>query len=82
MDAITNPSLTALQQGLKDIVGDGGLIQDPEDIAPYVTDQRKAYKGSTPLVIRPATTEEVSRVVTLCAENGFPIVPQGGNTGL
>ena len=82
MDAITNPSLTALQQGLKDIVGDNGIIQDPKDIVPYVTDQRKAYRGSTPLVIRPATTEEVSRVVTLCAENGFPIVPQGGNTGL
>ena len=82
MDSITNPLPPALQQALIDIVGENGLIREPKDIAPYVIDQRKAYKGSTPMVVRPASTQEVSLVVTLCAENGIPIVPQGGNTGL
>ena len=82
MDSITNPLSPALQQTLIEIVGENGLIREPKDIAPYVIDQRKAYKGSTPMVVRPASTQEVSLVVTLCAENGIPIVPQGGNTGL
>ena len=33
-------------------------------------------------VLRPASTEEVAAIVTICAEAGMPIVPQGGNTGL
>ena len=32
--------------------------------------------------MRPASTEEVARVVALCAEAGVPIVAHGGNTGL
>jgi len=82
VDSITNPLSPALQQTLIEIVGENGLIREPKDIAPYVIDQRKAYNGSTPMVVRPASTQEVSLVVTLCAENGIPIVPQGGNTGL
>ena len=80
MDSITNLLSPVLQQTLIEIVGENGLIREPKDIAPYVIDQRKAYKGSTPMVVRPASTQEVSLVVTLCAENGIPIVPQGGNT--
>ncbi len=82
MDSVTNPLSPAFQRSLIDIVGENGLIRKPEDIAPYVIDQRKAYRGSTPMVVRPASTKEVATVVTLCAENGIPIVPQGGNTGL
>jgi len=82
VDSITNLLSPVLQQTLIEIVGENGLIREPKDIAPYVIDQRKAYNGSTPMVVRPASTQEVSLVVTLCAENGIPIVPQGGNTGL
>lgn len=34
------------------------------------------------MVVKPKTTEEVSQVMKYCYENGIPIVPQGGNTGL
>jgi FAD/FMN-containing dehydrogenase len=33
-------------------------------------------------VVRPRTTEEVAAIVRICAEDGVPIVPQGGNTGM
>ena len=82
MDGSTHPVSSAVLDGIAEIVGEKGLIRDPADIEPYVIDQRKAYIGATPMVIRPASTEEVSRVVGLCAESGTPIVPQGGNTGL
>lgn len=40
------------------------------------------YKGEALLVVRPASTEEVSEVVKLCNRFNIVIVPQGGNTGL
>ncbi len=66
---------------LKSIVGPQGWIEDEHDKAGYLVDFRNLYQGASPLVLRPASTEEVSAIVTLCAEAGVGIVPQGGNTG-
>ena len=52
------------------------------DTAAYTEDWRRLYRGRTPAVIRPASTEELARVVRLCAEARAPIVPQGGNTSM
>ena len=82
MDAPTNPVSQTVLDRIAAVVGDNGLITDPADIAPFVLDQRKYYEGRTPMVVRPANTEEVAEVVKICAETGTPIVPQGGNTGL
>jgi FAD/FMN-containing dehydrogenase len=64
------------------IVGPQGLLTDPRDLEPYVIDWRGIYRGASPAVVRPASTAEVAAVVTLCAESGTPMVPQGGNTGM
>lgn len=40
------------------------------------------YHGKTPLIVRPATTDEVASIVRICSETHTPIVPQGGNTGV
>ncbi len=52
------------------------------DGAPYLTDWRGLLRASNAIVVRPGSTEEVAKVVRLCAEARVPIVPQGGNTGL
>ncbi len=67
---------------LKQIVGPRGYIDDPADIAPYLVEQRGLYRGATPIVLRPASTEEVAAIVKTCAAAHVPVVPQGGNTGL
>ncbi len=67
---------------LRSIVGPNGLITDPVDMAPYLAEWRGRFKGNSPAVVRPASTEEVAAVVKACAETGQPIVPQGGNTSL
>ncbi|NOJ50833.1 FAD-binding oxidoreductase [Bradyrhizobium archetypum] len=67
---------------LKEIVGHSGYLDDPAEIAPYCMSWRDNWVGSTPLVLRPASVDEVSRLVKVCASAGVPIVPQGGNTGL
>ena len=64
------------------VVGAGGLITDPAEMAPYLTDWRELYQGRAAAVVRPASTAEVAAVVSLCAATRTPIVPQGGNTGM
>ena len=67
---------------LKQLVGPAGFIEGADDVAPYCRSWRDDWAGRVPIVIRPASTEEVASVVRLCAETGTRIVPQGGNTGL
>jgi len=67
---------------LRAIVGDKGLVLDKQEMHPYLTDWRENYLGMALAVVRPATTEEVSEVVKLCAEEKVAICPQGGNTGM
>ncbi len=51
-------------------------------MAPYLHEERGLYHGKAALVLRPASTAEVAKVVAACAAARIPIVPQGGNTGL
>jgi FAD/FMN-containing dehydrogenase len=69
-------------EDLRAIVGDKGLITDPQGTHPYLTDWRENYLGSALAVVRPASTAEVAAVVKLCAARKVAVVPQGGNTGL
>jgi FAD/FMN-containing dehydrogenase len=64
------------------IVGAEHALGDPEAQLPYLREWRDLYQGRTPLVLRPGTTEEVSRILALADAHRVPIVPQGGNTGL
>ena len=52
------------------------------DIAPHLHEPRGKFSGSTPLVLQPGSTGEVSAILTLASQTRTAIVPQGGNTGL
>ena len=67
---------------LRAVVGERGIVTDATEMAPHLVEMRGLYKGASPLLVRPGSTEEVAKVVKLCAEAGVPIVPQGGNTSL
>src|SRR5258708_9595874 len=67
---------------LRGIVGDRGLITDEQAKHSYLTDWRDNYLGTALAVVRPASTEEVAKVVKLCAGEKVAVVPQGGNTGM
>lgn len=69
-------------QRIERVVGQAGLVCDPELMQCYLTDWRNAYQGQAALVIRPASTEEVAEVVRICHDAQVALVPQGGNTGL
>ncbi|WP_157018255.1 FAD-binding oxidoreductase [Mesorhizobium xinjiangense] len=76
----------ALDEALIDrfaaIVGEKHALRQPAEIEPYVREPRGLYGGTSRLVLRPGSVEEVSRIMALASETGTPIVPQGGNTGL
>jgi len=62
------------------VLGPRGLSQDQDLLTPWLTDWRRRYTGRALALASPATTQEVSALVKLCAEFGVPIVPQGGNS--
>ena len=72
----------ALIERFSAIVGEKNALTAPEDLAAYLVEQRDLYHGSTPLVLRPGSTEEVAAIMKLASETKTPVVPQGGNTGL
>lgn len=63
-------------------VGDSHVLTSLEDTAAFQQDWRGRYKGGAQAVVLPASTEQVAAVVRVCAQAGWAIVPQGGNTGL
>ena len=64
------------------VLGPKGLIRDSNDIAPWLHDWRGHYHGQSPAILSPASTQEVAACVTLAAEHGVALVPQGGNTSM
>ncbi len=64
------------------IVGEKNALRDAVDMAGYMKEWRDIWVGKSPLVLRPGSTEEVSRILKLATESGTAIVPQSGNTGL
>jgi FAD/FMN-containing dehydrogenase len=75
------PSTDTLAR-LMEAAGPGGFSQDPAVIAPHLREWRDRFVGNTPLLLRPASTDAVARIVTICNQTRTAIVPQGGNTGL
>jgi FAD/FMN-containing dehydrogenase len=74
--------MNGLEQALTEAVGTRHVITDPDVCAAYERDYTGRFGGRARLVVRPASTDEVSSVVRACAQVGAAIVPQGGNTGL
>jgi hypothetical protein len=54
-------------QAFRDLLGGAGVVDDPQRLVPYITDQRQLFTGSTRAVLKPATTEQVADVVRLAA---------------
>ena len=48
----------------------------------YNKDWMNHYVGQSQVVLRPRTVDQVARILTYCASQRLPLVPQGGNTGL
>lgn len=74
--------MSNILEQLKSVVGPKGFSTEQAEIAPHLEEWRSKYSGSSPLLLKPATPQEVSAILALCNQSGTAVVPQGGNTGL
>ncbi len=78
---MTNDQSTMLAAA-RETLGPKGVITDPADLAPWLTDWRGRVRGAAAAMLAPASTEEVAAIVRLAAKHRIPLVPQGGNSGM
>jgi glycolate oxidase len=71
---------TTIKQ-LRAILGPGGVLTAPEDLAVYAYDGTFADQRPD-LVVLPVTTEQVSQVIALAASERIPVVTRGMGSGL
>jgi FAD/FMN-containing dehydrogenase len=82
MMADADPRIAELIAKLGVALGPKGVSTDAHEIDPHVRDWRGRWKGSTPVLVKPGSTEEASKAMVLCAEYGLAVTPQGGNSGM
>jgi len=56
--------------------------EDPAELAEYGRDWTKVFPPAPSAVALPRSTDEVSRLMKLCAAHRLAVVPSGGRTGL
>ncbi len=67
---------------LRRIVPGEGVIDSAAEMLPYESDGLTAYRQPPMVVVLPDTTEQVSRVLKYCFDNGVKVVPRGSGTSL
>jgi FAD/FMN-containing dehydrogenase len=71
----------AVAQQLAAMLGEGAVVTEPHELARYEKGWRYG-SGKALAVVRPGSTEEVSRVLAFASAQSIRVVPQGANTGL
>lgn len=66
----------------KGLINDNNVIMEKGDLEFYNEDWMRKYRGESPIVLKPKTTQQVSEILKYCNERSLAVVPQGGNTGL
>jgi glycolate dehydrogenase FAD-linked subunit len=72
----------AIVAALRAIVPGEGVIANEREMKPYESDGLTAYRQVPMVVVLPDTTEQVSRVLRYCHDEGIRVVPRGAGTSL
>jgi FAD/FMN-containing dehydrogenase len=75
------PSVETMDR-MAGVVGPKGVVRAEADKATYLREWRGLWTGETPIILRPQSTEEISRILSIASETETAIIPQSGNTGL
>ena len=67
---------------LREVLGDGGLIEDATRLVAYESDGLAMLAQRPELVCLPSSTEEAAQAMRLLHEEGVPVVARGAGTGL
>jgi glycolate oxidase len=69
-------------RALSSIVPGEGVIASERAMRPYESDGLTAYRSLPMVVVLPATTDQVARVLAYCHKEGIKVVPRGAGTSL
>jgi glycolate oxidase len=72
----------ALLEEIKSIVGASYFFTDEESFAKYGSDETEKLHYSPQVVVKPRTTEEISKLLILANQHLIPVTPRGAGTGL
>ncbi|GLR47775.1 FAD-binding oxidoreductase [Sphingomonas astaxanthinifaciens] len=75
-------SLASFIAALTPLLEPRSLVTDAERIAPWLTDWRGRWTGTSAVMLEPGDTAEVARIVAAAEEHGVALVPQGGNSSM
>jgi glycolate oxidase len=64
------------------LIGRDALISDEDGRRAFETDALTAYRRIPLLVVLPRTTDDVSKVLRYCHDNGLKVIPRGAGTSL
>ncbi len=64
-----------LKEKLSELVGSDAFLDDPASLQNYATDYSYTPRGAPGCVVKPANSEEVSKVIGVCNQNAIPVVP-------
>jgi D-2-hydroxyglutarate dehydrogenase len=64
------------------LLGETRIVTDLSDLEKYNVDWHKSLRGGSTIVLKPKTTEEVSKILSFCNSNRLAVCPQGGHTGV
>jgi FAD/FMN-containing dehydrogenase len=67
---------------MKTLFGDIEAHEPGDDFLSLTRDYRGRASSSPAAIVFPRDTTEVSRTISICANEGLAVVPQGGNTSL
>lgn len=72
----------SLIEAFEKIVGSEHMVLDETKRFDYSHDETEDYSFLPDVVLKPATTEEISAILKICNEHVIPVTPRGGGTGL
>jgi len=85
-NGVPDPAILARREEivrqLAKLVPGASLIVDQEGRRTFETDALSAYRCLPLAVVLPSSTEEVSKVLRYCHQNGIKVVPRGAGTSL
>jgi glycolate oxidase len=81
-DAAVIARRAEIATALSQIVPGEGVILAEEERRAYETDGLTAYRQAPLLAVLPSTTDQVSRILAYCHEQGVKVVPRGAGTSL
>ncbi len=79
---ITGNIKEALINTLVGISGSANVFTDEASINHYGHDETEKLNYPPDVVVKPSSTEEISKILKYCNENLIPVTPRGAGTGL